>query len=48
MYTDFIQEDGTYIGNKDNNKKHGKGTFEYTNGNKYVGDWVNDMQHGDG
>ena len=28
--------------------RDGKGTFEYANGDKYVGDWKEDMQHGKG
>lgn len=28
--------------------RDGKGTFEYANGDKYVGDWKDDMQHGKG
>jgi hypothetical protein len=26
----------------------GKGVFEYTNGDKYDGDWADDIQHGKG
>ncbi len=29
-------------------KMNGKGTYYYANGNKYTGDWVNDMRTGQG
>lgn len=32
----------------ENGERHGKGTFYYTNGDKYIGDWVRDVQHGKG
>ena len=28
--------------------KSGKGTYTYTNGNKYYGDWKNDKKNGKG
>lgn len=34
--------------NGKNDVRDGKGTFEYANGDKYVGDWKEDMQHGKG
>jgi len=29
-------------------KKHGNGTMVFSNGNKYIGQWANDWQHGVG
>ena len=29
-------------------EKEGKGTYIYTFGGKYIGDWVNDKKHGEG
>mgnify|MGYP003849388355 CR=1 FL=1 len=31
-----------------NGKKHGKGTFIYANGDKYEGEFKNNIFHGDG
>jgi hypothetical protein len=30
------------------NKKHGKGTYTYSDGSKYSGEWVDGLQHGVG
>ena len=35
-----------YVNNK--GQKHGKGTYTWLNGDKYVGDWVNDKAKGQG
>ena len=35
-----------YEGEVVNNKKHGKGTFTFSDGGKYIGDWQNDKRHG--
>jgi len=29
-------------------KGNGKGTFYYLNGDRYEGDWVDDVEHGEG
>lgn len=38
----------TYQGEWKNGKKHDHGQIDYANGNKYVGDWVEDMATGEG
>ena len=30
------------------NKKHGKGTYTYSDGSKYSGEWIDGLQHGVG
>ena len=37
-----------YEGDTKGGKKHGKGTFTYTNGDKYLGEWKDDKKHGKG
>ncbi|KAJ3591603.1 hypothetical protein NHX12_006736 [Muraenolepis orangiensis] len=37
-----------YIGNYDNNIKHGQGIFYYPDGSKYEGSWVDDQKQGQG
>lgn len=37
-----------YIGELKDNKRNGKGTFIYGNGDRYEGGWVNDLRHGKG
>ena len=37
-----------YIGEWQNNKKHGQGTHTWASGNKYVGEWQNDKKNGQG
>lgn len=42
------REVGRYKGGFKSGKMHGKGTFLWANGDKYVGEWLNDMAHGMG
>lgn len=42
------REVGRYKGGFKGGKMHGKGTFLWANGDKYVGEWLNDMAHGMG
>jgi len=37
-----------YAGHYRFNKKHGEGTYTYSDGSKYRGEWVDGMQHGVG
>lgn len=39
---------GNYVGEYKNNKKHGKGVYEYENGVKYVGQYVDGTKEGPG
>ena len=41
-------EEGTYLGDVDNNKKEGYGIMLYKNGAIYIGNWKDDIQKGDG
>ena len=41
-------DDGTYVGTQLNGKQHGKGTFTWSNGDKYEGDFVNGIRQGKG
>lgn len=36
------------LGDYENGIKHGQGTYEYSNGRKYVGEWKNGKQDGYG
>lgn len=38
----------TYEGDFKNGKKDGEGTFEWTNGDRYIGSWRTDQRHGVG
>lgn len=37
-----------YSGEYKNDKKHGYGTYTWTDGRKYIGEWVNSKRHGRG
>lgn len=37
-----------YIGEKNNNKRNGQGTYIYGNGDRYIGGWFNDSRQGKG
>ena len=37
-----------YIGEWQNNKSHGQGTYTWADGDKYIGEWQNDKSHGQG
>lgn len=37
-----------YVGEWTEDKKHGQGTYYYSNGSIYIGDFVNDVPHGYG
>ena len=39
---------GRYEGTKLNGKRHGYGTFFYSEGGKYVGEWLENKMHGEG
>lgn len=39
---------GKYEGTKLNGKRHGFGTFYYSEGGRYVGNWVENKMHGKG
>ena len=41
-------EDGTYIGEFNQDLKEGRGRFEYKNGDIYAGEWKNDQMEGKG
>ncbi len=36
------------LGQFKKNKKNGKGTLYFDNGNKYIGDWIDDQKAGNG
>jgi hypothetical protein len=38
----------TYVGEFRDNRRHGHGTFTWTNGDRYVGEFRNDERHGQG
>tara|TARA_Y100000590_G_scaffold102429_1_gene116378 strand:- start:9351 stop:10616 length:1266 start_codon:yes stop_codon:yes gene_type:complete len=37
-----------YVGQFENNKPHGQGTFTFSDGSKYYGDWINGKGNGNG
>lgn len=39
---------GRYEGTKLNGKRHGYGTFYYSEGGKYIGQWIENKMHGEG
>ncbi len=45
-YKDKISE--SFLGQYKNDRKNGKGTYNYKNGNRYTGDWVDDSRTGHG
>ena len=38
----------TLIGTVKDQQREGKGTFYFQNGDKYIGEWLNDKKHGRG
>ncbi|MDP7647112.1 MAG: SHOCT domain-containing protein, partial [Candidatus Woesearchaeota archaeon] len=45
----FTYADGAkYVGEFEDDKKHGQGTFTLANGDKYIGGWKDDKRHGQG
>ena len=43
-----IENEGRYIGEIKNGLRHGKGKMNYSNGNIYEGNWINDLFNGKG
>lgn len=41
-------ENDSYKGMWENDKMHGEGTLEYSNGEKYIGEFVKGLRHGYG
>lgn len=41
-------DDSKYLGNIVNGKRHGDGTYTWTNGDEYTGEWKEDKRHGRG
>ena len=39
---------GTYVGEYKDGKRHGQGTYTYPTGDKYVGEWKDGKKHGQG
>lgn len=37
-----------YVGDFNDNKRHGEGTYYYLNGSYYTGEWKNNLKHGKG
>jgi hypothetical protein len=48
IQTEIESNEGEYVGDLKDGKKHGQGTFTYSNGKKYVGEWKDDKRHGKG
>ena len=44
----FVYNEGTYIGQIKNGKKHGHGKMTYNNDDVYDGDWKDNKKHGQG
>lgn len=36
------------MGESNNSEKHGNGVYRYSNGDVYLGQWLNDIFHGEG
>lgn len=45
---EFYQDGSSYIGQKLNNMRHGKGKFHFQDGGYYDGNWKNDLMDGYG
>jgi len=46
-FGNLLYENGDkYVGDFEENKKHGHGTYDWANGDKYVGEFKKDMQNG--
>ena len=43
-----MEAKGKYEGDLVEGKKHGKGTYIWPNGNKYIGEWENNIINGKG
>ena len=43
-----VDNEGTYIGERKNGKKHGRGKMTYSSGSVYIGNWKNDKKEGQG
>ena len=41
-------DNGEYVGQMKDGKRHGQGTYTYANGNKYEGQWEYGLRHGQG
>lgn len=48
FYSEKVYPSGKYTGEFRNNLRHGKGKFQWNNGDVYEGDWQYDLQHGKG
>jgi hypothetical protein len=48
MQTTIKYENGQYLGDLKEQKRHGQGRFFWASGNKYVGTWVDDVIQGEG
>ena len=47
LYNYYYYETNLYLEYK-KHKKHGKGTYTYANGDKYIGEWKKGSRHGQG
>ena len=47
-YLVFRKQAAKYVGEFENDLKHGEGTYTWPNGEKYTGGFENDMKHGEG
>mmetsp|Transcript_8633 Transcript_8633/g.8769 ORF Transcript_8633/g.8769 Transcript_8633/m.8769 type:complete len:187 (+) Transcript_8633:235-795(+) len=48
MKSEFIYNNGYYIGEMKGSFRHGKGIYRYTNGDIYEGEYKDDIKHGFG
>lgn len=44
----FWPDGKRYVGEYENDKKHGQGQYTWDNGRKYIGGWNQGKQHGKG